>query len=81
MDTWSHLCTTDNAFYTLSIKQECKVCGLNYKVQSVRYEGYNPAPLINKTKQEPIKKRIAALFMPKQTAIDENQHDYYDRHG
>jgi hypothetical protein len=80
MNTWSHLCTTDNAFYTLDIKQECKVCGLNHKVQSVRFEGYAPAPLIKRKEEQPIRKRLAALFMPKRT-IDENQHDYYDRHG
>jgi len=85
METWSHLCSSDNVFYTLPLKQICN-CGLSHQVQSLRYEGYKPMPLIKRTTKEsslPIRRRIAALFLPKElpTKIDENQHDYYDRQG
>jgi hypothetical protein len=81
MNTWSHLCNNNNTFYTLDIKQECKLCRLTHSVQSLRYQGYSPNPL--PTKQVvPLKRRLAALFMPKKAKTnDENQHDYYDRHG
>jgi hypothetical protein len=85
METWAHLCNTNNKFYTLTISEECKECGLNHKVQSLRFDGYRPTPLIKRTTETslPIRRRIAALFLPKElpTKIDENQHDYYDRQG
>lgn len=86
METWSHLCNSDNVFYNLPLKQVCR-CGLSHQVQSLRYEGFSPSPLIptkKKAENLPLRRRVAALFMPKATPrkiTDENQHDYYDRQG
>ena len=83
METWSHLCSSDNTFYTLPLKQICS-CGLSHQVQSLRYEGHRPSPLINcSTPSLPIRQRIAALFLPRELHKhnDEHQHDYYDRQG
>lgn len=86
METWSHLCNSNNVFYTLPLTEECKICRLSHQVQSLRFQGYDPKPLINVTKkseQESLRRRVAALFLPRVTPkiIDENQHDYYDRQG
>ena len=84
METWSHLCSSDNVFYTLPLKKICS-CGLSHQVQSLRYEGYGIIPAATRAKEPslPIRRRIAALLLPKElpTKIDENQHDYYDRQG
>ena len=84
METWSHLCSSDNTFYNLPLKQICR-CGLGHQVQSLRYDGYNASPLIKRLKETnlPLGRRIAALLLPKElsTKLDENQHDYYDRQG
>jgi hypothetical protein len=84
METWSHLCSSDNTFYNLPLKQICS-CGLGHQVQSLRYNGYRASPLIKRPKDTnlPLGQRIAALLLPKElpTKLDQNQHDYYDRQG
>ena len=81
-NTWSHLCTTDNTFYTLPLHQECKVCKTDYRVQAMRYEGYLPAlkQVSKKTTYSPLRNKIAALLKTK-TKPDEHQNSYYDRQG
>lgn len=86
MNTWSHLCGVNDNFINLPLTQVCETCGLSQQVQALRYHGYDPKPLIpvkKKTENAPLRKRVAALLLPKvtPTTIDENQHDYYDRQG
>jgi hypothetical protein len=81
-NTWSHLCTTDNTFYTLPLHQECKGCRIDHRVQALRYGAYLPS--INKAlKVTPLKSKIAALLKPKpnKPTIDEHQESYHDRQG
>lgn len=84
-NTWSHLCNTTNSFNTLPLTQECKACGIDYRVQAMRYEGYIPSLTARKTvpANNTIKTKLAALLRPqvKQPTIDEHQHSYYDRQG
>ena len=83
--TWSHLCNTNNSFSTLQLTQECKACGIDHRVQAMRYQGYAPLSLAKKSKlsNSTIKNRLAALFKPeiKQSTPDEHQDLYYDRQG
>jgi len=82
-DTWSHLCNASNSFSTLLLTQDCKVCGTDYRVQTLRLAGYQPASLF---KSKPVEKtpswgkKLAALFQPKPTRY-EHEEDYNDRHG
>jgi hypothetical protein len=68
----------------LPLKQICG-CGLSHQVQSLRYEGYKVSPLVKRPLETslPIRRRIAALFLPRELHKnnDEHQHDYYDRQG
>jgi hypothetical protein len=79
--TWSHLCNTNNSFSTLQLTQECKACGIDHRVQAMRWHGYQPS--INKTVSTSLKTRIAALLKPNKLTltIDEHQSSYYDRQG
>lgn len=82
--TWSHLCNTTNSFHTLPLTQECKSCGIDHRVQAMRYEGYFPSSKeVSRKVKSPLKNRIAALLRPrvKQQKPDEHQHSYYDRQG
>lgn len=86
MDTWAHLCGINDRYTNLPIGKACDTCGLSHEVQSLRYQGYDPKPLIpvkKKPESTTLRKRVAALLLPKVTPtfIDETQHDYYDRHG
>jgi len=86
METWSHLCSSANSFFTLPLSKACDTCGLSHEVQSLRYEGYDPKPILplrKKTEPVPFRTKVAALLLPKATSkiIDESQTDYYDRHG
>jgi len=82
-NTWSHLCNTNNLFYTLPLNQECKVCKTDYRVQAMRYDGYSPLASSKKktTAGNNIKTKLAALLKPttKQSKHDEHQNSYYDR--
>ena len=84
-NTWSHLCNTNNSFSTLPLTQSCKVCGIDYRVQVMRYEGYAPLTIAKKklTAGNNIKAKLAALLKPKtkQSKHDEHQNSYYDRQG
>ena len=84
-NTWSHLCQTDNTFYTLPLLQECKACGTDHRVQAMRFEGYLPSMYraSSKPAYTPLRSKIAALLKPKTTksTIDEHQESYYDRQG
>ena len=84
-NTWSHLCNANNSFSTLPLTQSCKVCGIDYRVQVMRYEGYTPLPSAKKNslKDNSIKQRLAALLRPatKNTKHDEHQNSYYDKQG
>lgn len=84
-NTWSHLCNTTNSFNTLPLTQECKACGIDHRVQAMRYEGYFPSLTGNKpiSPRNSIKTRLAALLKPKAklSTPDEHQHSYYDRQG
>lgn len=83
--TWSHLCNTNNSFSTLQLTQDCKACGIDYRVQAMRYEGYAPVSLAKKSisVNNSIKSKLAALLKPKikQLKLDEHQNSYYDRQG
>jgi hypothetical protein len=80
--TWSHLCNASNSFSTLLLTQDCKVCGTDYRVQTLRHFGYQPSSLIkSKSVEEPsMRKKLAALFQPKPTRY-EHEDDYNDRQG
>ena len=84
-NTWSHLCNTNNSFTTLPLAHSCKVCGIDYRVQVMRYEGYTPLSIAKKNSQNnnSIKSRLAALLRPatKESKHDEHQNSYYDRQG
>lgn len=76
VDTWSHLCNANNSFSTLPLTQDCNTCGTDYRVQTLRYGGVQPAnTVIQRTHT-----KVAALFQPKPTYY-EHQEDYNDRHG
>lgn len=79
-NTWSHHCYNNNVFTTLALNEICKTCGLSHAVQSLRYHGYTPKPIMppQKTQERPLR-QLAALFRPKRN--DEQQHDYLDRAG
>lgn len=86
MSTWSHLCGINDSYTNLPLGKACDTCGLSHEVQSLRYHGYDPKPLLpikKKPENSTLRKRVAALLLPKVTPtfIDENQHDYYDRQG
>jgi hypothetical protein len=86
MNTWSHLCGINDSFTNLPVEKVCDNCGLSHQVQALRYQGYDPKPLMpikKKVESSPLRRRVAALLLPKvtPTTIDENQHDYYDRQG
>jgi hypothetical protein len=84
-NTWSHLCNANNSFSTLPLTQDCKVCGTDYRVQAMRYDGYLPLASSKKktTAGNNIKAKLAALLRPttKQSKQDEHQNLYYDRQG
>lgn len=83
--TWSHLCNANNSFSTLQLTQDCKACGIDHRVQAIRYEGYSPLAFANKSKStgNSIKSKLATLLKPKikQSKLDEHQNSYYDRQG
>ena len=84
-NTWSHLCNTNNSFSTLLLTQDCKVCGTDYRVQAMRYDGYSPLASSKKkpTAGNNIKAKLAALLRPatKKPKHNEHQNSYYDRQG
>ena len=75
-DTWSHLCNANNSFSTLPLTQDCKTCGTDYRVQTLRYGGQLPENAVELN----VKTKLAALFQPKPTHY-EHQEDYNDRQG
>lgn len=81
-DTWSHLCNASNSFSTLLLTQDCKVCGTDYIVQTLRHFGYPPSGQIKKklVEQSSLRKKLAALFQPKPVRY-EHEEDYNDRQG
>ena len=83
--TWSHLCNASNSFSTLLLTQDCKVCGADHRVQTLRHTGFQPSSLVKSKaaesdKPETFRKKLAALFQPKPTRY-EHEDDYNDRQG
>lgn len=51
-------------YVTLQINEECKGCGINHAVNSLRLDGYKPKQQAISTTDTAVKK-IAALLLPK----------------
>ena len=82
MTTWAHNCDSTGKFSLIPLGEECKSCGINNAVSSMRHAGHVPLPIVKKQEEKP-KKRLAALFMPfnKPTSNKEYDTEFYDRHG
>ena len=64
--TWSHLCLNTNTFSLMRYEEQCKSCGTNYAVQSVRYDRFTALPITPHEVNEGVQTRqLAALFKPK----------------